>query len=299
MKQHLNENWKEILDRLSRIREKEDFSSGNVEFIRENLQAQDDRIRAAAALTARGCIFEPYVLGLLLDLSENDGVAAIRKASIQSLGDVIHEGVMRNYEDEIGSDTDIEYYEEWDEIQSETLQDDYRHVKELLISILMNEFEDQGVREASLIALSDLGFMEPVQETIREFIDIDHEEAKLAALHAMGKYPHLWIEELSRHLNPELNKPILMEAISSSYSSESEELADKIEKLLALNDPDIISYGLLTLAKINKTENLGATLQHFTHSENKYISESAREALITYTKANFLNYLEDEFGLEE
>ncbi len=299
MNQFQQQNWTDIVDRLARIREQEDFSTANIEFIREQLQSGDDRIRGAAALTAGGCIFEPYIMGLLIDLSENESVEAIRKASIQSLGNIIHEGVMRNYEDKTGSDTDIEYYEEWDEIQSESLQDEYRQVKNMLLMFLMDEFEDQGVREASLVALSDLGFMEPVQDTIQEFIRMDDEKAKLAALHAMGKYPHLWISELSRHLDNGQTKPILMEAISSSYSSDSAELAEKIVTLLQLDDPDIISYGLLTLAKINKTSNLGAILQHFTLSENKIIGDAAQEALKTYTQNNFMNYMENELGFEE
>jgi HEAT repeat protein len=294
-----SDDWKEILEKLANIRQQDDYSAANVEYIRKQLQSSDDRVRAGAALAAGGCVWEPYVLDILLDLSENDGLEAIRKASIQSLGEVIYEGVMRNFEDLSGSDTDLDYYEEWDELQDETLQDDYRRVKNMLLSFLQNEFEDQGVRETSLIAISDLGFLESVREAIQDFIESEDTSSNVAALQAMGKYPQFWIDQLAANLKTTYPKPIIMAAISSSYSSDSAVLAGKIEEFLESDDPEILSYTLLTLANINKTENLGPILQQYSLSENEKVRSSARDALKNFSNKNFTEFMERELGFEE
>jgi HEAT repeat protein len=294
-----SDDWKEILGRLANIRQQDDYSAANVEYIRNQLQSQDERVRAGAALAAGGCVWEPYILDILLDLSENDGLEAIRKASIQSLGEVIYEGVMRNFEDLSGSDTDLDYYEEWDELQDETLQDDYRRVKNILLSFLQNEFEDQGVREASLIAISDLGFLESVREAIQDFIESENTSANVAALQAMGKYPQFWIDQLAANLKTTHAKPVIMAAISSSYSSDSAVLAGKIEEFLGSDDAEILSYTLLTLANINKTENLGAILQQYSLSENEKVRSAARDALKNFSNKNFTEFMERELGFEE
>jgi HEAT repeat protein len=294
-----NTDWAEILEKLAEIRKGEDYSIANVEFIRDQLLSTDERIRGGAALASEGCIFEPEILDILIEITESDPVDAIRKATIQSLGKVIYEGVMQSFENETGSTTDIEFYEEWDEIQSQSLQEDYLRVKNLLFSIVQDEFEDLTVRESALKAISDLGFLNSVKEWIKDFLVLENQSSQLAALHTMGKYPYYWLNELSRYLTPETPKSLLMEAISSSYSSESSDLADKIEKLLELEDPDIISYALLTLANINKTENLGEILQKFVLYQDNRVQEAAKEAMSNYTKLNFRDYMKDTLGLEE
>jgi HEAT repeat protein len=294
-----NTGWKEILEKLAEIRKTEDYSIANVEFIRDQLLSMDERIRGGAALASEGCIFEPEILDILIEIAENDPVDAIRNATIQSLGKVIHEGVMENFEDEAGATTDIEFYEEWDELQSQSLQEDYLRVKNLLFSIVQDEFEDLAVRESGLKAVSDLGFLDSVKEWIKDFLVLEDQSSQLAALHAMGKYPYYWLNELSRYLSPETPKSLLMEAISSSYSSESPDLADKIEMLLESDDPEIISYVLLTLANINKTENLGEILQKFVLHKDNSVQEAAKEAMSNYTKMNFRDYMQDALGLEE
>lgn len=291
--------WKDILDRLSAIREQDNFSTGNVDFIRSQLQSPDDRVRAGAALTAEGCIFEPNVLDILIDQVESEGNNAVRKASIQSLGQMIYEGVMQEFEDTAGADTDMEYYEEWEELQSETLKDDYLRVKHLLYSILQDVSEDSGVREASLNSLSDLGFLETVREWIAEFAESEHQSAQLVAVHAMGKFPQYWEEQISRFLTPQTPRPLMLEAISSSYSSGSKKLAKRIEPLLDMQDPDILSYALLTLANINQTENLGQILQQFNVHENEKVREAAKEAVENYSRKNFKDYFEKKIGFEE
>ncbi len=291
--------WKTILNRLAEIRDQQDYSAGNVDFIRDYLQSADDRIRGGAALAAAGCIFEPYILDLLLELAETDSVDAIRKATIQTLGQVIHEGVDRNMEDQIGADTDMEHYEEWDDLQNQTLQEDYLRVKNLLLSILQDDFEHQELRDVALTALGDLGFLLPIQEIIRDFIDLDNVSSKQVALNAMGKYPQHWTAALADYLDPALPKSLILEAISSSYASHSRVLAAKIEKLLATDDPDILSFGLLTLANINQTENLGDILQKFSLSQNEQVRQAAQQAINNIAKANFSDFLHDELGFEE
>ncbi len=294
-----NSEWKLILDRLSAIREQEDFSSANVEFIRSHLQSHDERVRGGAALAAEGCLFEPYILDLVLDIAENDENEAIRKAAIQSLGQVIYEGVLQDFEDDEGATTDLEFYEEWDELQAGTLKEEYLRSKNLLFSILQNEFDDRSVREAALNAVSDLGFLPDVEEWIEDFMESEYQSSKLVAIHAMGKYPQSWEEELATSLLPGTPKPLLMEAISSSYSSQSAKLAKCIEQLLNTDDPDILSYALLTLANINLTEGLGEILQSFSLHADEKVRKAARDALENFSKQSFSDYLQDELGFEE
>ncbi|MEJ2048692.1 MAG: HEAT repeat domain-containing protein [Calditrichota bacterium] len=295
-----NQNdWKEILARLSSIREQEDYSTANVDFIIEQLQSEDDRIRGGAALTAEGCVFEPNVVDLLLEIIQNDQEDAVRKASIQSLGQLIHEGVLNDFEAELDDDENIEFYEEWDEIQAKTLQADYRRAKYALLSLLQNEFENREVREASLMVMADLGSQEAIREWIDDFIHSEYPSSQLVALNAMGKFPHYWIKNLSEFLTMQTPKAMLMEAISSSYSSGSSELAVRIENLLSHHDPDILSYAILALANINQTPELGSILQSFSLHENEIVRKAAREAIKNFSAQNFSSYLENELGFEE
>jgi len=299
MEMYYQNSWKDIIERLSTIREQEDYSTGNVDFIIEQLQAEDERIRGGAALAAYGCVFEPNVVNLLLDIVENDPEDAVRKASIQSLGQLIHEGVMRDFEEDMDFDMNMEYAEEWDELQDKSLQEEYRRTKHLLLSLLQDEIEDREIREASLMAVSDLGSQEEVREWIDDFISSEYPSSQLVALHAMGKFPYYWIENLSRFLTLQTSKELLMEAISSSYSSESAELAGRIESLLQHDDPDVLTYAILALANINRTPDLGSILQAFSLHEDENVRKAAREAIKNFTLKNFSSYLENELGFEE
>jgi hypothetical protein len=206
---------------------------------------------------------------------------------------------MRSFEDEIGAGTQMEYYEEWDELQTESLHEDYLRVKNLLFSIVQDEFEIPEIRETCLISLSHLGFLFPIQEVIHDFIESEDPSSKLVALHAMGKYPQFWLEELAIFLDGHQPKALLLEAISSSYSSNSSRLAKKIEHLLDSNDPDILTYSLLTLTNINKTKHLGDILQKFTSSKYEQVRKTARDSLLTLSKKNFTDFMEKELGIEE
>jgi len=175
------QDWQEILQRIASIREQEDYSNANIDFIQEHLLSPDDRIRAGAALASSGCVFQPQILDILSEMAEHDSVDAIRKASLQSLGLIIHEGVLRNFESGIGADTKLEFYEEWDELQTESLHEDYLSIKNLIFSIVQDDFEVISVREAGLLAISDLGFLPPVREWIQDFISMDSESAQFLA----------------------------------------------------------------------------------------------------------------------
>jgi hypothetical protein len=114
----------------------------------------------------------------------------------------------------------------------------------------------------------------------------------------MGKYPHHWISKLAEYLDPAQSKDILMEAISSSYSSNSHQLASRIVDLLHLKDPDIISYAILTLANIHQTENLASILQQFSIHQNEKVRNAAKEAIILYSQNSLDDYMK-EIGFEE
>jgi len=290
--------WKEILQRLSEIRDREAYDAEEVEFIREHLKSMDDRIRGGAALAAEGCLFEPYILDSLIQIVEEDPNEAVRKAAIQTLKGVIYEGVMQDMERDTGADTSLDDAEEWQEFQEGSLQDDYNRVKYALLNILEDVTRPSGLREAALIALSDLGFRQDIREWIEDFINSGKQSSRLVALHAMGKYPQYWENYLIKYISPETDKALLLEAISASYSSSSAQLARQIEKVLKHPDPDVIIYALMTLANINKTENLGEILQKFSLHADPRVQEAARDAIEHFSKKNFGDLME-EFGFSD
>ncbi|GAB4363382.1 MAG: hypothetical protein Kow0042_01220 [Calditrichia bacterium] len=293
-----NLSWKEILDQLNAIREQQVYSNYNIEFIKHHLQSSDDRVRGGAVLAAEGCILEPQILDHLLELMESEKNPAIRKGIVQVLGNVIHEGVENGLEDSRGASVDLDYSEEWDEIQIESFHENYLRVKNILLGVLQDELESMEIRETALFSLRELGMLDEVREWIQEFADSDRHSARLVALSAMGKFPEFWIEPLSRYLQPDTEKELLLEAISSAYSSGSARLANQIQQLLNLDDPDVQSYALLTLANINRTENLGEILQEFSLHANEQVREAAREAIEIYTNKSFNQYMRDEMGFK-
>jgi HEAT repeat protein len=293
--------WRETLKRISTIRELDDYSTANVDFIAECLESLDDRVRGGAALAAEGCLFERYILDSILQISEYDVSDAVRKAAIQSLEAAVDEGVNQGFEDEEDFDTELKDMEEWDDFQVESLQEDYRRVKNLLLGILQNEDEILEIKEVTLKALSGLGFKSYVQDWIEDFFMSDKKSSRLTAVLAMGKYPGNWERQLSEIISPDTEKSLLMEAISASYSSESELIAKRVEQVLQIadDDPDLIGYALYTLANINRSENLAEILQKYSTHQNERVNKAAKAAIELYTKKSFNNYLEDELGMDD
>jgi len=137
------------------------------------------------------------------------------------------------------------------------------------------------------------------RQQMNDFCDSPAESSKITALKSMGKYPQQWIDRLSEYLDAEQPKPILMEAISSSFSSNSKKLASKIEPLLQSKDADVLAYSMLTLANIHQTENLGDLLQLFSMNENVTVRNAAKEAIVIYSQKGFDDYMTNEIGFEE
>jgi hypothetical protein len=293
-----NSDWKEILQRLSRIREQDDYSTVNVDFIRENLLSSDERIRGGAVLAADGCLFEQHIIDMLSTIAEEDDTIGVRKAAVQSLGGVIEEGVMQGFEDE---DFEPEDMEEWEEFQTETLHQEYLRVKDMMLGILQNDEDDLEVRDIGLYNLSSLGFSEYIRYWISDFFESPHQSSQIAAVKSMGKYPYHWENELESLIDPKTAKPLLMEAVSASYSSESSHLAERIENVLTSPNPDaeVICYALPVLANINRTENLGELLQEFSLHPAEKVQQAAKSAIEVFTKKSFDKYLHDELGMDD
>jgi len=293
--------WRETLKRISTIRELDDYSTANVDFIAECLESLDDRVRGGAALAAEGCLFERYILDSILQIAEYDVSDAVRKAAIQSLEAAVDEGVNQGFENEEDFDTELRDMEEWDDFQMESLQEDYRRVKNLLLGILQNEDEILEIKEVTLKALSGLGFKSYVRDWIEDFFLSDKKSSRLTAVLSMGKYPGNWEKQLCETISPETEKSLLMEAISASFLSESQLIAERVEQVLQRSgeDADLISYALYTLANINRTENLAEILQKFSTHPNERVSGAAKAAIELYTKKSFNDYLEDELGMED
>lgn len=290
--------WKEILMRLSQIRESGEVSGQDVELIRASLSSFDERVRGGAALAAEGCLLEPYILDLLTQIVETDTNDAIRKAAIHSLKGIIYTGVLENLETEEGATTQMDDVEEWDESQAGSLLEDYQRVKYLLMELLQDEMEDISVREAALSSLSDLGFLPEIRLWIEDFFHSESKSMKIVALQAMGKFPHFWEEPLAATIAPETDKDILMEAISACYSAQSPLLASRIEKILSHPDPDVLGYCLMTLANMNLTENLTEILQRFSLHSDSRVQEKAKDAIDLLTRRNFGKFLQDNLGLK-
>ncbi len=292
------EDWKAILAQLSHVRETGDYSPEDVELIRHELRSEDERIRGAAALAAEGCLFEPYILDLIIEIAEYDPNPPIRKAAIQSLCLIIEEGIEQGLEDDSGADTSLDYAEEWEEYQSGGLREDYQRAKGLLFSILEIE-DDPEIQGLAVNALSGLGYISEVREKIAELFQSENASARRFAVRAMGKYPHFWDNELETIIKLDTPLALLKEAISASFSSNSADVAKAIEAILNHEDPEVLRYALLTLANINQTKNLLEVLQQFSLHEDEDVQKAARESIEMSTRRNFDRYLKDYFGMDE
>ena len=279
-------DWQEILNVISQIREGNDYSTLNVDFIRDHLESRDDRIRGGAVLAAEGCLFEQGILDRVIEVAEQDGNPAIRKAALKSLAHVIYEGVHQGLEDDIGASSAMDDAEEWEEIQTGNLQEDYLRVKNLLYGILEDD-GDLSLQELALSSLADLGFQPYIRDKITLFLDSEQLSSKQVALAATGRYPQYWLDELEMYIQPGMDIELLKEAISSAYSSNSTRLSDAIEQILSHKDPEVLQYALLTLANIGKAENLREILQHFSLHENGVVQEAARDGIELFTRNNF------------
>ncbi len=279
-------NWQAVLKVISEIRDGNDYSTANVDFIRDHLESRDDRIRGGAVLAAEGCLFEQGILDRVIEVAEQDANPAIRKAALRSLAQVIHEGVHQGLEDDTGASTAMDDAEEWDEIQTGNLQEDYLRVKNLLYGIIEDD-GDLALQELALSALADLGFNPYIREKITLFLENGVHTSTLTALAAMGRYPQYWLDELESYIQPVVEVSLLKEAISSAYSSNSTRLSDAIEQVLGHEDPEVLRFALLTLANIGKAENLREILQHFSLHENGVVQEAARDGIELYTRNNF------------
>jgi hypothetical protein len=293
-----DQQWIDILSRLSEIRESGDYTPANVDFIKENLQSEDDRIRAAAALATEGCLFEPYIIQLLISIVEMDSNDVVRKAAIQSLEDAVDEGISQGFEDQDELDHETQDVEEWDDYQVESLRRDYNQIKDLLLNMLQDDVEDIEILETALKAISGLGFYQFVRDLISDLYSSNIKSSRLAAIRAMGKHPHFWELQLSDSISQDLDKQLLLEAISASYSSNSKKLAQKIENVLNKPelDPEVITYALYSLTNINQTSDLGKLLQRFSLHQDRTVREAARKSIDTFAQRNFDNFLHDELG---
>lgn len=287
-------NWQDVLQQLSQIRSEEDYSGAHIDFIKSQLDSEDDRIRGAAVLAAEGCLFEPGVLDLMLDLAENEPTPGIRRAAIKSLAGIISEGLMQGMEDPSGSNTMLDDAEEWDELQEGAIQADYQRAKYLLLSYLENDNEPE-TQQVALYALADLGFLPQVRDQIGALLHGNDPAARLAALQAIGRYPQFWEDELLYFIKPTTPALELKEAISSAYSSTSSQVAAAIEGVLGHQDADVIRYGVLTLANIGKSEKLSDILHHYSLHQDEAVRAAAREGIDIYTRNNFYaDYSEED-----
>ena len=292
------DQWQDVLLQLARIREGEDIAGGSIEFIRQQLIASDDRVRAAAVLTANACIFEPYILDLVIDIAQNDGNDAVRRAAIQSLAAVIQEGVEQDLEDAAGASTYMDDAEEWDEFQTGSLRDQYLQVKNYLFDLL-EEDEQPELQEMAVGALADLGYISEIREHIAALFDSPRPQARLVAVRAMGKYPHFWEDELAATIAMDTPAAVLKEAISASYSSQSDDIVRAVEGILNHEDAEVIRYALLTLANLNRTPNLIQILQQFSLHVDTAVQEAARDGIEQLNRINFEEYMRDDLGMDD
>ena len=296
-----DQEWEDILNRLSEIRESGDYSTANIDFIKESLQSSDDRIRAGAALAAEGCLFEPYIIQLLISIIEMDSSDAVRKAAIQPLEAVVDEGINQGFEDKDEIDHETRDIEEWEEYQVESIRQDYSQAKNLLLSMLQNSGEDTEIVEAALKAVSGLGFYQFVRDWISDLFSSNQKSSILTAIKAMSKYPGFWESQLSEMILPDMDKQLLLEAISASYSSNSKKLAEKIENVLSEPelDSEVIIYCIYSLTNINQTQNLNALLQKYSLHKDRTVREAVRKNIDILSQKNFDEYFHDELGYSE
>jgi hypothetical protein len=292
-----NMRWEDVVSELSRIRDSGEYTTEDIDFVRQQLHSEDERVRAAACLAASGCLFEPNVLDLIIEIAEYDPVLPIRKAAIRSLGELISIGVEQGLEDVAGADTSMDYAEEWEEYQTGSLRDEYLRVKNLMLGILDVE-DDPGLIEVTVAALAELGYIHEVREKISELFHGDSPSGKLVALQAMGKYPHFWEDEIVESIRKDQPVALLKEAVSAGFSSDSQRVSDAIEQILDHEDPEVIRYALLTLSNIDQSPNLMDIFQRFRRHPDPEVQAAAQEGLDRLSRLNLGDFMRDELGFD-
>jgi hypothetical protein len=292
-----NMRWEDVVSELSRIRDSGEYTTEDVDFVRQQLQSEDVRVRAAACLAASGCLFEPNVLDLVIEIAEYDPELPIRKAAIRSLGELISIGVEQGLEDFAGADTSMDYAEEWEEYQTGSLRDEYLRVKNLLLGILDIE-DDPSLVEVTVAALADLGYIHEVREKISELYHGNNSSGKLVALQAMGKYPHFWEDELVAAIRKDQPAALLKEAVSAGFSSNSLRVSEAIEKVLDHEDLEVVRYALMSLSNIDLSPNLMEIFQRFRRHSDPEVQAAAQEGLDRLSRLNLGDFMRDELGFE-
>lgn len=291
-----NPDWQMILDQIAAIRDQQNYTRQNIGFLLEQFQSMDERIRAAAALAAEGCIFEQGVLGAVTGLSQYDESDAVRYAAIRALGTVIREGIEQGFEESAGATTFLDEAEEWDEYQTGSLTDEYVGVKHALLNLL--EYDDDPViQEPAMDALSWLGFQETIREKVRDLMESGILGLQKAAVRAMGKFPEYWIDDIAALLNDTTDTDLLLSAIRSSTNSNSATLADKLPPLLKHNNHTIIAATIDALAGINLTKDLSQILQDYSLHDNPDVQIAAKQAIDMVSRKNFERYMQDDLGM--
>ncbi|MGH1363192.1 MAG: HEAT repeat domain-containing protein [Calditrichia bacterium] len=292
-----NPDWQMILDQVAAIRDQQNYTTQNIAFLKEQFQSSDERIRAAAALAAEGCIFEQGVLSVVMGLSQYDDSDAVRYAAIRTLGTVIREGIEQGFEEASGANNYLDDAEEWEEYQTGSLTDEYVGVKHALLNLL--EYDDDPViQEPAMDALSWLGFQETIRYKVQDLFESGILGLQKASVRAMGKFPEYWMDELSRIISSETESALLLEAIRSVMNTHSSELASQLEALLNHENDDILIATINSLAGINQTVDLPQVLQAFSLHENTEVQLAAKRAIDLVSRKNFERYMQDDLGME-
>ena len=296
MSQSDEHGWIGKLNRLGEIRKEADYQPTNVDFIRDLLVDPDDRVRAAANLTAAGCVFEPHILDTIIENAQGDLSTGVRKAAIQSLKPIIQTGIEQQFENNLGATTHFDDAEEWDEIQTEDLIEDYLRVKETLID-LMEFDEDPEIQASALLSLADLAELENVQDKIHAFANHADSEIRLSAIKAMGHAPDIWSNDLIPLISMDTEESQLVSALQAAAFATTRDVAQKVETVLSHPSPEVLVNAITALAYINQSADLMSILQNFSLHDNGSVQEAARDAIELVSKTNFREYMTRNLGM--
>lgn len=290
------ENKNEILNRLSLIRETEEYTSGDLDFIMEQLESEDDTIRAAAILASQGALYHLPLMEKILEIGREEWSIPVRRAAFRMMGQFITSCVLEGYEELEPYQKGLDYEEEFDELLEHGLEEKYQEVKSFILEFLESEDMDHELYSDALLAVLDIADSYGIEEKVRDLWNKSGEETRKKLIPFCEVFPYQFQDLIRQGLEQGQDRELTVLLLRSAAGVKEKSMADLVQTFLHSPDEEIVSTALITLAELNLTKQLEQLLHEYCLHEKESIQLSARKALDILSRNNFDSYMKKFYG---
>ena len=131
------ENHKEILSRLATIKENQQYSPDDIEFILTCMDAEEDYIRAAAVLASEGALYNLDIIDQLFYHFETEQNDKVKKSLIIQIGNFVSAGFLEGFEEESDHEAYSEMADDFNDISEQQLKERYIQAKDMFFQYLV------------------------------------------------------------------------------------------------------------------------------------------------------------------